>query len=76
MAKNYGTKWEQYCKAVPFVFPKLKNLIKILQFKYVGSKAQKIKASGRASMFEVSPDDLKKLQEELKDLDYDDDKED
>lgn len=71
MAKSYGQKWERYCKVVPFVFPKLKNLLKILQFQYVGTKAQKIKASGRASMFDISPDELKKLQQELQDLDYD-----
>jgi hypothetical protein len=62
MAQNYGKKWQQYCKVVPFVFPKMKNLIKILKFQYVGTKSQKIKASGRMSMFDI---DLKKLQDEM-----------
>ena len=65
MAENYREKWDRYCKAVPFVFPKLKNLIKILQFKYVGTKAEKIKASGRMSMMGVSAKELLALQQEL-----------
>mmetsp|Transcript_44260 Transcript_44260/g.107035 ORF Transcript_44260/g.107035 Transcript_44260/m.107035 type:complete len:324 (+) Transcript_44260:585-1556(+) len=68
MADNYGKKWEKYCKVVPFLIPKPKHIYKILMFQYIGTKADKIKASGRASMFDISAAELKALQEELAEL--------
>jgi protein-S-isoprenylcysteine O-methyltransferase Ste14 len=73
MANNYGEKWERYCQQVPFLVPKPNRLYKILTMQYIGDKAAKIKASGRASMFDISKDELKRLQDELKELNDDDD---
>ena len=72
MEKNYGMKWKRYCKQVPFLVPKPHRFFKIISMQYVGDKASKIKASGRASMFDMTKEELKQLQDELKELDYDD----
>ncbi|KAL3911869.1 MAG: hypothetical protein SGILL_007115 [Bacillariaceae sp.] len=76
MAANYGEKWKRYCNQVPFLIPKPHRIFKILTMQYIGDKASKIKASGRASMFDISKEELKKLQDELNELDYDDDDDD
>lgn len=64
MKQNYGRSWREYCKRVPFVWPKPYRLVNMLAFKYVGDKKQKIQATGKMSMIGMDKSMLKTLQKE------------